>query len=86
MPIFNQRSNAHSNATAFCAKCEKVLLEDYEIKPEEEQEENSICCDECGCWFHYRCQNMKLSDYELETEWLCSHCLESFASAEIDHI
>ena len=35
----------------FCPTCEKVILEGEELP--ENSPDNSICCDDCGAWFHF---------------------------------
>ena len=59
----------------YCAKCDDVLLEEKEIETNEEKQLNSIQCDSCSAWFHYKCENVKV-ETDLE-DWLCSMCLMS---------
>ena len=40
----------------FCRNCDTVLLEESKIEKEEESELNSIQCDNCAIWFHYKCE------------------------------
>ena len=44
--------------TTFCVNCDTVLLEDSEIEEEKESELDSIQCDTCAAWFHYKCENI----------------------------
>ena len=64
---------------SFCAKCAKVLLEQNEIeKGQDEIDHNSVQCDHCMCWYHYRCQALQLKDVEaLVDNWYCNLCLRS---------
>ena len=59
---------------SFCAKCAKVLLEQNEIeKGQDEIDHNSIQCDQCMCWYRYRCQTPQLKDAEaLGDNWFKS--------------
>ena len=62
----------------YCARCEKVLLEECEINVNEE-ELNSIQCNLCNAWFHYSCENIKASDFNCDdgANWMCFACLVS---------
>ena len=64
---------------SFCAKCEKVLLEQNEIeKGQDEIDHNSIQCDQCMCWYHYKCQALQLKDANtLGDNWYCNLCMKS---------
>ena len=57
---------------AFCASCEKVLLEENEIT-KDEAGEKSVCCDQCNSWYHYKCQSITHIDEEIN--WFCHKCL-----------
>ena len=60
----------------FCAKCDKVLLEENEIDVSEQNDLSSIQCDICCAWFHYKCENIKSSGInDFNIEWICSNCL-----------
>ena len=64
---------------SFCAKCEKVIFEQNEIeKGKDEIDHNSIQCDQCMCWYHYKCQALQLKDVNtLGGNWYCNLCLKS---------
>ena len=65
---------------SFCVKCEKVLLEQNEIeKGQDEIDHNSIQCDQCMCWYHYKCQALQLKDANTlgGDNWHCNLCLRS---------
>ena len=64
---------------SFCAKCEKVLLEQNEIKKgQDETDHSSIQCDHCMCWYHCKYQALQLKDAEaLGDNWYCNLCLKS---------
>ena len=65
----------------FCAKCDKVLLEENEIDVSEQNDLSSIQCDICCAWFHYKCENIKSSEInDFNIEWICSNCLVTTAS------
>ena len=65
----------------FCAKCDNVLLENKEIDPSEKAELNSIQCDLCCAWSHYKCENLCVKDIVSENnDWVCSNCLLSLAT------
>lgn len=37
----------------------------------------SIACDECNCWFHYKCVKLKGTEHFLlkqNTTWFCGGC------------
>ena len=45
------------------------------MKKKRQGELNSIQCDTCAAWFHYKCENINT---EINTnEWDCSKCLSS---------
>ena len=60
---------------AYCGNCDTVLLEESKIEEEEEGELNSIQCDACAAWFHYKCENITTETNT--SEWDCSKCLSS---------
>jgi len=60
-----------------CAKCSKVLLEEREIETKDQSAENSIQCDSCACWFHYRCQNIQPNDFSAGQDLEWPDCLVS---------
>ena len=65
----------------YCAKCDKVLLEESEIPLSKQNELNSIQCDIFNAWFHYKCENIMLNDVLGENiEWFCSRCLVATAT------
>ena len=57
---------------AFCAPCEKVLLEENKITKDEAREK-SVCCDQCKSWYHYKCQSTTHIDEEIN--WFYHNCL-----------
>ena len=57
----------------FCRNCDTVWLEESEIEEEDEGELNSIQCDTCAAWFHYKCENITTETNT--SEWDCSNCL-----------
>ena len=63
----------------YCGKCDKVLLEECEIMSNEQNELSSICRDQCGCWFHFRCENIISKDMADNVDWVCSQCVSSAA-------
>ena len=69
---------------AFCAKCEKSTFGGLRNKTSRSTRGKQYLLR--GMWMLVSLQvsNMKLSDYEPETAWLCEKCLESFANAERD--
>lgn len=64
----------------FCPSCDKPVLEKEELS-ETEKEEESVCCDHCGCWFHFKCVNVK--NIHPDSEWLCGPCLTSITADDI---
>ena len=42
----------------YFGNCDIVLLEDSKIEEEEEDELNTIQCDTCAAWFHYKCEKI----------------------------
>jgi hypothetical protein len=60
----------------FCPSCSKPCLEPNEIEKDEENE-NSICCDSCGMWYHWQCVNLQ-SEGSQETKFVCLTCTSSF--------
>ena len=65
----------------FCAKCDKVLLEETEIATHEQSDVNSIHDDICGAWFHYKCDIMP-SIFNSELDWIFSACLLSLPETQ----
>ena len=67
----------------FCGACEKVLLDEYEIeRGAEEEEQNSIQCDMCVCWYHFKCQKITMQEANnLKDEWLCTLCIGSLENS-----
>ena len=65
----------------FCAKCDKALLEETETATHEQLDLNSIQCDICGTWFHYKCEIMP-SSFDTELNWICSACLLSLLETQ----
>ena len=66
----------------FCAKCDKVLLEENEIDVSEQNDLSSIQCDIFCAWFHYKCENIKSSEInDSNIEWICLNCLATTASS-----
>ena len=63
------------NPIEFCGSCEKVLFEENEIA-ENELDLRSICCDQCNCWYHLKCQGL---DDVVDGEWLCLLCLTNIS-------
>ena len=63
----------------FCGICDKVLLEENEISPHEQQEFNSIQCELCICWFHAICGQVDIDTMEEDTKWLCPNCITSIS-------
>jgi len=49
----------------FCGKCDQVLLEEAEIDSSEEKELNSILCDICSIWYHYKCESINPDELRL---------------------
>ena len=65
----------------YCAKCDKVLLEESKISLSEQKELNSIQCDICNAGFHYKCENIMLNNVLGEIiEWFCTSCLVATAT------
>lgn len=62
-----------------CPKCEKVILEEQEIN--QAAHENSVCCDNCGTWWHLQCAGLTTQCAEALDSWLCFGCLTDAASA-----
>ena len=57
-----------------------MLLEENEIDTSEEDQLNSILCDMCNAWYHYKCENINANDFDSqEVDWVCSACLVSLA-------
>ena len=54
----------------FCPNCDKPCLEPNEI---DEDNENSICCDSCGMWYHWSCVNVQSE----EIKFVCFTCSNS---------
>lgn len=67
--------------TIFCAKCDKVLLEETEIATHKQSELSSTQCDICGACFHYKCEIM-LSSIDTEMGWICSAFLLSLPETQ----
>ena len=65
----------------FCAKCDKALLEETEFAFHEKSDLNSIQCDICGTWFHYKYEIMP-SSFDTELDWICSACLLSLPETQ----
>ena len=65
----------------FCAKCDKVLLEETEIATHEKSHPNCKQCGICGAWFHYKCEILP-SSLDTELEWICSPCLLSLPETQ----
>ena len=42
----------------YFGNCDIVLLEDSKIEEEKEDELNTIQCDTCAAWFHYKCEKI----------------------------
>ena len=62
----------------FCGRCDNVLLEEHEIN-ENESELNSIQCDMCSAWYHFKCESIVESNKKDDAEWYCSNCLNDFS-------
>lgn len=60
----------------FCGNCDKELLEETEIKSNEEEEHMRILCDECSRWYHALCENIDIKAVSKEN-WVCLNCLMS---------
>ena len=54
----------------FCPNCDKPCLEPNEI---DEDNENSICYDSCGMWYHWSCVNVQSE----EIKFVCFTCSNS---------
>ena len=65
-------------ATTFCAKWDEILLEENEIPQNEKHLLNSIQCDICIAWFHFKCENIPNIE-NTDCEWICTNCLMSLA-------
>ena len=52
----------HLKPLTFCAKCDKVLVEENETDLLEQNNLSSIQCDICCAWFHYKCENIKSTE------------------------
>ena len=65
----------------FCAKCDKALLEETEISTHEQSDLNSIQCDICGVWFHYKYEIIS-SSFDTDLDWICSACLLSLPETQ----
>lgn len=61
-----------------CLKCEKVILEEQEIN--QPAQDNSICCDKCGTWWHLQCAGLTTQCAESLDSWLCFGCLVDAAT------
>ena len=62
----------------FCGRCDNMLLEEHEIS-ENESELNSIQCDTCSAWYHFKCESIVESNTKDDAEWYCSNCLNDFS-------
>ena len=58
-----------------CTKCRKACKKVVEIGDE------SICCDECNKWVHYKCTNLSNEELELyemsDKKFTCDRCLST---------
>lgn len=41
----------------FCPVCSKVILEGEELP--QSSLDNSVCCDQCSAWFHFKCVDIE---------------------------
>ena len=60
---------------AKCSVCAKKIVRNH----------RAMCCDQCELWFHMRCGQMTLSDYnryrnKQQFNWICPACLRSVLS------
>ena len=62
----------------FCGRCDNMLLEEHEIS-ENESDLNSIQCDTCSAWYHFKCESIVESNKKDDAEWYCSNCLNDFS-------
>ena len=61
-----------------CPKCNKVILEEDEIS--DSANENSICCDSCGTWWHLPCADLTMNVADALDSWVCQSCLVDAAN------
>ena len=62
-----------------CPKCSDVILEEAEINIP--AKENSVCCDQCGSWWHLPCAGLDESCIDSQEQWFCSACLIDIADS-----
>ena len=56
----------------------KVILEEDEIS--DSGNENSICCDSCGTWWHLPCADLTMNVADALDSWVCQSCLADAAN------
>ena len=61
-----------------CPKCDKVILEEDEIS--DSANENSVCCDSCGTWWHLPCADLTMNAADALDSWVCQSCLADAAN------
>ena len=75
----SRKGIVENNIVKGIMKCKNVLLKQNEIeKGQDEIDHNSIQCDQCMCWYHYKCQALQLKDAStLGDNWYCNLYLKS---------
>lgn len=62
----------------YCGTCEEVLFEASEIG-KSEFKLNSVKCDICNCWHHFKCQDIK-APLKPDDDWMCKSCLSDICN------